>query len=250
MLPRPHRLADRSQGEWRCRGDLGRQRVRLGAHDVAVDQRIAEPDRSGLFSLDPSSGKEQIVRVLLTDDGGQRDRQAEDVMESEAGEVGREPRLGTGNPKVGQTRQTEARTDGGTLDGRHDRGLDGEQPDRLPVQKIRAHGPAIGRTPGKVGARAEVLAFGAQQDGPARNQLVECGICVTQCFDHVRLEEVLGWPVDLDGRDEGVVDGRCHISKTLVEHGCPPDGPTATVLGECPCTLIRLRHPIQMRRVT
>ena len=40
-------------------------------------------------------------------------------------------------------------------------------------------------------------------------------------IDHVRLEEVLGWPVNLDGCDEGVVDGRCHIAKTLVEHVAP-----------------------------
>ena len=177
----PHGLADRAQGERRCRGDLRRQRMRLGAHSVAGDQAVAEPDGRGLFPFDPSSGEQQIEGVLLADDGGQGDRQAEDVVEPEAGEVGGEPCLRAADPEVGQARQAEAGADGGALDAATTGVL---APNSRAASRYIRSGPYRtghrSATSGKIGPGAEMLAFGAQQDGPAVSQLVECVVGITQ----------------------------------------------------------------------
>ncbi len=183
-----------------------RSRGRSPGARSSGDDPIDETDRGRVVAGDATTRVEQLGGVLASDGGGQRDAQAEAVVESEAGEVGAEPRLGRSDPEVGGHRHPEATTDRRTLDRGDDRLAGPEQPHRGTVQIT---GRIRGARRREVGARAEVLALGRQHDRPARPIVVERLEGVGELGDHRRGEEVVRWPTQRDGGDVVVGDRHC-----------------------------------------
>ena len=87
-----HGLTDRVDGEGGGGRDLGGQlrwpSLRSSSRGT---RRSHRPMFEGFFSFDPTAGVEHLESLLLADDVGQCDGEAEAVMEAEAREVGREP---------------------------------------------------------------------------------------------------------------------------------------------------------------
>ena len=205
-----HRLPDREQRERRRRRDLRRERVRGRSQLVGGDQPVGEADAQRLFATHVDRGVHELERVLLTDDGGQRGRDAEALVEAELGEVAGEAGLGRRDPEVGGERQAEATTHCGALH-RGDDGLAvGEEARRLLVER----GGGVEQVAAlEVGAGAEVLALGAEDDGPALGFVVDAEHGVGQLGHHPDVEPVVRRAVDLDGRDVvGEIDGDGRIS--------------------------------------
>ena len=91
-------------------------------------------------------------------------------MEAELDEIGGEPRLGRGDPEVGDQRQAQARADRRALHRGDDRLRHGEQPHRLVIERIDAR-PIGSPCPGSLLARSapaqKLLPSDAQHDGAA-----------------------------------------------------------------------------------
>src|SRR5262249_17810426 len=64
------------------RGGAGRGRRRRGAAPAGPHEPVAEADPGGLVPGEPPSRVQEIQRVLLADDAGQRGRQREPVVEA------------------------------------------------------------------------------------------------------------------------------------------------------------------------
>ena len=96
--------------------------------------------RSGLGSVDPPSGGQQLEGPLATHDPGQGDRDPEALVEAEPGEVGGEPAVRGPHPEVGGEGQSEATADGRTLDRGHDGERAVEEVDRPGVEGAQGLG--------------------------------------------------------------------------------------------------------------
>ena len=134
-------------------------------------RRSAQPDGERLGALRLAAGVHQLERALLADDRGQRDRDAEALVEAELGEVAAEAGVGRGDAEVGREREAEAPAHRRALHRGDDRLLRREQGDGLLVE-VRGVVHEV-RLRSEVGAGAEVLAFRAEHDRPAVGVVVE-----------------------------------------------------------------------------
>ena len=201
--------------------------MRFGPDVPECDESVTQTDGQGFLTLEAPSGEEQIEGMLLTHDRREGDRQAEDVVVPEPGEIGGESCLGAANAEVRQAGQPEAGSNGGTLDRHHDRRTSADEPRRLDVHLVRSlhwtRISSVAGTPADVCPRAEVLSFGTEHDGATGRVGIEHLVCVGQRSDDIDLEEVLRRSVHFDGCDEGVVESHGHIAKAF--HVCPPASP-------------------------
>ena len=171
------------------------------------------PMATGLLALHAAARVEQVERLLLPDEGGECDGEAEAVMEAEAGEVGGETGLGGGHAEVGGEGESETPADRGALHGRHDRGLRLEQAHRLLVEMPAARAAGWGLGGGgiltgggtaELGARTKRPALGGEDDGAHARLVVEGVVSIGEGADEGDIEEVVGRPVNLDGGDVAV----------------------------------------------
>ena len=148
------------------------------------------------------------------------------MVEAEAGEVGREARLGCGDAKVGHQREAEAAADGRSLDRGHDGGPGAEEAHGRVVEvprralrarclRRRAEPRARLRRTTELCARAEALALGAEHDGAAAGLLVERLEGGGEVVDQRQIEEVVGRASDLGRGDEVVADLHADVSEVL-----------------------------------
>ena len=86
-----HRLADAGHRERRRRRDLGGQRAAPRRRCRRLHEPVEQADAVGLLAAEPRARVQHLEGPLLADDGGQRDGEAEAVVEAEAGEVGAHP---------------------------------------------------------------------------------------------------------------------------------------------------------------
>ena len=113
--PRRKRLPRRHDGQRRRLGDLGRQLRSPRPHLVQRHAVIRQADRQRLLAGQPPPGVHQQRRLLGADQPRQRGGQPEPRVEAQAGEVHREPRLGTGDAEVRHHREPNPGTNGGTV---------------------------------------------------------------------------------------------------------------------------------------
>ena len=120
-------------GGWSGRREARNRRFRRPSrgrrHAQLLDggKGITEADLKGLLALHTAARVEEVERLLLADEGGEGDGEAEPVMEAEPGEVGGEASLGGGHAEVGGEREPEPAADGGALHGGNDGRLRFEQ---------------------------------------------------------------------------------------------------------------------------
>ena len=103
----------------------------------AGDEPVGEADAQRFVAPHVGGGVHELERVLLTDDGGQRHRDAEALVEAEAGEVAAEAGLGGGDAEVGRERETEPAAHRRALHRGDDRLAVGEDPGGLVVEARR-----------------------------------------------------------------------------------------------------------------
>ena len=199
-MPRGHRAWSRGSARTASGADVAISTAKLargGAQLVGGREAIGETDRERGLALHRATRVHQLERALLADDRRQRHRDPESLVEAEAGEVAREAGLGRRHPEVGRERETEAAADRRALhrgDGRH-RGAGDPCGLRVEVARVIDHVGAA-----EVGARAEVLALGAEHDHPAVGMVAEVLERVGERGEHVEVEVVVRRPVHLDRR--------------------------------------------------
>ena len=160
---------DGADGQRPRRGQLVRVGDGLRQQVVLVGQAVTQAERQRLLAADAPPGEQQVRRRLAADDGRQRHRQREAVVEAQAGEVGAEAALRRGHPEVGRQREPAAAADGGALHGGHHGQRGGEQAQRGPVQR----GDVLAGVAGEVQPGAEVPALRRQHDRPAPARAVQ-----------------------------------------------------------------------------
>jgi hypothetical protein len=104
---------------------------------------------------------------LLPRERRKRHGKAEAVVEPEPREIRAEAGLQRRDPEIRAQRETQGIADRRALDRGDDRRMGSEQPQRLLVQRSRLPGRVAAGGGTEVGARAEMLTLGAEDDRAA-----------------------------------------------------------------------------------
>ena len=184
-------------------------------------QTSASPSSVGLVALEPPPRQQHERRLRRTEELRQRDRQPEALVDPEAGEVGAEASLGARDAQVGRERQAQTAADGGSVDGRHPRQVDGAEPGGGGVQPLGGEPTetvataAVVAAAAEVGAGAERLPLRREHAAPdveVAGALVEG---VGDGLDHLQREVVVGRSLQLHEQHVPVAFGPDHDGAPL-----------------------------------
>ncbi len=101
---------------------------------IGGNQHIQHAHRQCFFTLDTTSGIQHQIGILLTHQRGQRVSQAKTGMKAQQRKVGAEARFRATHAKIRHQRQTQAATNGSTLNGANNRLTGVKQAYRLIVE--------------------------------------------------------------------------------------------------------------------